>query len=89
MKTQKYFYVPNLPGEGPHYFVPFIIESTGRLGKQAIKFLKECRDELNPRPLTTLLTSISACLALYNSLMAANSTRRLNRDEELVVTGEH
>ena len=39
--------------------------------------------------LPTATDTISACLALYYSLMAANSTRRLNRDEELVVTGEH
>ena len=88
-KIRKYAYIPSLPGSVPHHFIPFVIESTGRLGKHAVKFLKDCSDELNPRPLSMLLTSISACIALYNSLMAANSTRRLNKEEELIVADEH
>ena len=71
--------------DGPQDFVPFVIETTGRLGKDALRFLKEHRNELNPRPLTNLLDSISACIAMYNSLMATNAQRRLEKDEELAV----
>ena len=63
-----------------------MIETTGRLGKEALLFLKEIRDELNTRPLTNLLDSISACVTMYNSLMAANAQRRLDKEEEILVT---
>ena len=56
------------------------------LGKHAINFLKDCSDA---RPLSMLLTSISACIALYNSLMAANSPHRLSKEEELIAGSEH
>ena len=67
-------------------FIPFVIETTGRLGKDALSYLKDNRDELNPRPLTNLLDSISACVTMFNSLMAANAQRRLDKKEEIVVT---
>ena len=48
-KTQKYqdLLAARVQDDGPQTFVPFVIKTTGRLGKEALLFLKEIRDELD------------------------------------------
>ena len=84
-KTQKYDFIPSLPGAVPHTLL--YLESSGRLEKQAITLLRDFSDELNPRPLSLLLTSNSACVSrpLQLFLLEANSTRGLNKKEELLL----
>jgi hypothetical protein len=63
---------------------PFVVESTGRLAPSALKFLKEVKSEFDSLHLTNFVTTVSACCAVYTSLMVANARRRLHERELLI-----
>ncbi|KAJ1438556.1 hypothetical protein B484DRAFT_392228, partial [Ochromonadaceae sp. CCMP2298] len=63
-------------------FVPFIVEATGRLGPSALEFLNGALDsEDDSHARSYFLSAISACIALYNSLMISGATRKLSSFE--------
>jgi hypothetical protein len=61
---------------------PFVVESTGRLGPSALKFIKEIKTDVDTFHLTNFISTVSACCALYTSLMVANARRRLHERED-------
>jgi hypothetical protein len=67
-KVAKYSPVPGMEAGGRGGFTPFVIESTGRLGPAAHKFLTEI-GQGKSYYLSQLYTALSALSALYNSLM--------------------
>jgi hypothetical protein len=67
-----------------HQFVPFIVEATGRLGPSALEFLNGALDsEDDSHARSYFLSAISACIALYNSLMISGATRKLSSFEHV------
>jgi hypothetical protein len=60
---------------------PFVVESTGRLGPSALKFFKEIKTDMDT--FHNFISTVSACCALYTSLMVANARRRLHEHESL------
>jgi hypothetical protein len=56
-------------------FTPFVIESTGRLGPAAHKFLTEI-GQGKSYYISQLYTALSALSALYNSLMLKGASAR-------------
>jgi hypothetical protein len=82
-KHAKYNDLPGLAAGREGGMTPFVVESIGRLGPSALKFLKEVKSDFDSFHLTNFVSSVSACCALYTSLMVANARRRLHERELL------
>jgi hypothetical protein len=82
-KHAKYNDLPGLAAGGEGDMTPFVVESTGRLGPSALKFLKEVKSYFDSFHLTNFVSTVSACCALYTSLMITNARRRLHERELL------
>jgi hypothetical protein len=77
--------IPHLGTISQTSFVPFIIESTGRLGPAAYAFLEEIKSKSrNSYSVSQFLSTVSACCALHTSLMIAFSYRALAERENLI-----
>jgi hypothetical protein len=83
-KIAKYSPVPGMEAGGRGGFTPFVIESTGRLGPAAHKFLTEI-GQGKSYYISQLYTALSALSALYNSLMLKGAQRMLSRMEMVTV----
>jgi hypothetical protein len=83
-KHAKHSDLPRLAAGGEGGMTPFVVESTGRLGPSALKFLKEVKSDFDAFHLTNFISTVSACCALYMSLMVANARRRLHERELLI-----
>jgi hypothetical protein len=83
-ESRRCFQGQRLAAGGEGGMTPFVVESTGRLGPSALKFLKEVKSDFDAFHLTNFISTVSACCALYMSLMVANARRRLH-ERELVI----
>jgi hypothetical protein len=76
-KRDKDGHIPGLEAGGDRTFTPFVIESTGRLAPSAQAFFNKITAQEFISLKSTFLNSLSACIALYNSLMLRCAKRRL------------
>jgi hypothetical protein len=76
-KWAKYGHLSGLERGGDRSFTPFVIESTGRLGPSAQTFINDITSHTHSTIKSNFLSTLSACIALYNSMMLRCAKRRL------------
>eukprot|EP00598_Pedospumella_elongata_P004654 CAMPEP_0184971534 /NCGR_PEP_ID=MMETSP1098-20130426/3751_1 /TAXON_ID=89044 /ORGANISM="Spumella elongata, Strain CCAP 955/1" /LENGTH=1204 /DNA_ID=CAMNT_0027493679 /DNA_START=193 /DNA_END=3807 /DNA_ORIENTATION=- len=83
-KMSKYADLPGMEAGGREGLVPFIIESTGRLGKRAKEFLKAIVPSDDTFHLSNFLNALSAMSAMHLSIMLQLKMREFTELEHIV-----
>ena len=80
----KYADLPGMEAGGSEGLVPFVIESTGRLGKKAKEFLKAIVPSDDTFHLSNFLNALSAMSAMHLSIMLQLKMREFTELEHIV-----